>query len=104
MTLSLRICLKKSNCVRISAGYFSARSTVILTSYRIIDVCQGDLDDSGNLDGFDAADIAAEFVPSECGENCPPSDLNGDGKVNSDDIMLLANDFGRTGCPIFSHA
>jgi glucose/arabinose dehydrogenase len=68
------------------------------TLYRIIDVCEGDFEDKGILDGTDVANVAADFFPSECDGDCQ-NDLNQDGLVNSDDLKVLAYDFGRTDCP-----
>jgi len=78
--------------------YFAHRSSSNGIIYRIIDVCEGDMDDDGDVDGFDVADIASDFVPTACNGDCP-NDLNGDQKVDSDDLKVLADDYGRIDCP-----
>jgi glucose/arabinose dehydrogenase len=80
--------------------YFAHRALSDGTIYQIIDVCEGDTDDDGEVDGFDLADVAADFVATACNGDCP-NDLNGDGMVDNKDIKVLADDFGRTDCPPF---
>ena len=78
--------------------YFAHRSSSNGTIYQIIDVCEGDMDVDGDVDGIDLADVAADFLPAACNGDCP-NDLNGDGMVDSKDIIVLADDYGRTDCP-----
>lgn len=78
--------------------YFAHRSPSSGTIYHIIDVCEGDTDVDGDVDGFDMADIAVDFVPTACNGDCP-NDLNDDDVVDNKDIEMLADDFGRTDCP-----
>ena len=78
--------------------YFADRRETTGTIYHIIDVCEGDMDDDGDVDGFDLADVAADFAPAACTGDCP-NDLNGDEMVDNEDIKVLADDYGRTDCP-----
>jgi hypothetical protein len=57
------------------------------------DICQSDLDIDGDVDGYDLFLFLA-FYPSDL-----RSDLNDDGFVNSDDLNLIGDEFGRHGCP-----
>ena len=57
------------------------------------------MDDDGDVDGFDLADVTVDFVPTACNGACP-HDLNDDGVVDSKDIKVLAEDYGRTDCPL----
>jgi glucose/arabinose dehydrogenase len=68
------------------------------TIYQIIDVCEGDTDDDGDVDGIDATNVADVFVPGICNGDCP-DDLNGDGVLDNRDLKVLADDYGRTDCP-----
>ncbi len=81
--------------------YFAHRSSNNGIVFRIADVCQGDTEDDRNLDGFNLAEFSINFVPGACGEDCP-SDLNGDDVVDAKDFKVLADDYGRTDCPILS--
>jgi glucose/arabinose dehydrogenase len=78
--------------------YVAHRNLTSGTIYQIIDVCEGDTDNDGDVDGFDVADLAEDFVPAACNGECP-NDLNGDERVDSGDIKVLADDYGRTDCP-----
>ena len=78
--------------------YLADRKLTNGTVYQIVEICEGDSDDDGDVDGFDVLQIAAEFVPAICNGDCP-ADLNGDDIVDSEDIKVLADDYGRTNCP-----
>jgi glucose/arabinose dehydrogenase len=78
--------------------YFAHRSLNNGTIYRIIDVCEGDTDGDGDVDGFDLSIIAGDFLSMACNGDCP-YDLNGEDMVGNTEIKVLADDFGRTDCP-----
>jgi len=78
--------------------YFAHRALSNGTIYQIVDMCEGDLDADGDVDGVDAAVYAADFEPAICNGMCP-NDLNDDQIVDSNDVKALADDFGRTDCP-----
>jgi len=55
--------------------------------------CKGDLDIDGDGDSLDLHTLIDSFA-SGSGEG----DINGDGKVNSSDLMLFLNNFGCNDC------
>jgi hypothetical protein len=55
--------------------------------------CKGDLDTDGDGDGLDLHTLIDSFA-SGSGEG----DINGDGKVNSSDLLLFLNNFGCNDC------
>jgi hypothetical protein len=61
--------------------YFAHRSSSDGVIYRIIDGCEGDMNDDGDVDGFDLSEFAANYAPAVCNGDCP-NDLNGDGVVH----------------------
>ena len=65
-----------------------------------IDLCEGDFDDDGDVDGSDLALFAADFGRTDCatGPLCE-GDFDNDGDVDGSDLALFAADFGRTDCP-----
>ena len=65
-----------------------------------IDLCEGDFDGDGDVDGSDLALFAADFGRTDCasGPLCE-GDFDNDGDVDGSDLALFAADFGRTDCP-----
>lgn len=62
-------------------------------------VCEGDFDTDGDVDGSDLAVFAADFGRTNC--NVRPvceGDFNGDNDVDGSDLAIFAGDFGRTDC------
>ncbi len=52
------------------------------------------------MDGADLAFLADVYNRTDCSEASPCSGgVNGDGVVNTDDLGILASEFGRTPCP-----
>jgi PKD repeat protein len=68
----------------------------------VSDVCEGDFDGDGDVDGSDLAVFAADFGRTDC---CEPGaepcegDFDGDCDVDGSDLAVFAADFGRTDCP-----
>ncbi|MFH1147389.1 MAG: DUF6345 domain-containing protein [Pseudomonadota bacterium] len=56
--------------------------------------CEGDYDQDCDVDGSDLAKFIRAYSAG-----APAADLNGDGKVNLEDVKTFAADFGRTDCP-----
>jgi nitrous oxidase accessory protein NosD len=65
-----------------------------------VNVCEGDFDDDGDVDGSDLAVFAADFGRTDCdtGDPCE-GDFDDDGDVDGSDLAVFAADFGRTDCP-----
>ena len=62
-------------------------------------VCKGDFDDDGDVDGSDLAVFAADFGRTDCGTGDPcEGDFDVDGDVDGSDLAVFAADFGRTDC------
>ena len=57
------------------------------------DICQSDFDMDRDVDGYDLL-LLLEFYPSGSS-----ADLNDDGSVNSDDLSVFSDEFGRNDCP-----
>lgn len=57
------------------------------------DICQSDFDLDADVDGYDLL-LLLEFYPSGSS-----ADLNDDGFVNSDDLSVFSDEFGRNDCP-----
>jgi hypothetical protein len=66
----------------------------------VVEPCEGDFDDDGDVDGSDLAVFAADFGRTDCA-NPPPceGDFDHDGDVDGSDLAVFAADFGRTDCP-----
>ena len=68
----------------------------------VVDPCEGDFDDDGDVDGSDLAVFAADFGRTDC---CEPGaepcegDFDSDCDVDGSDLAVFAADFGRTDCP-----
>ena len=62
-------------------------------------VCEGDFDGDGDVDGSDLAVFAADFGRTDCSDDCE-GDFDNDGDVDGSDLAVFAADFGRTDCPI----
>jgi hypothetical protein len=65
------------------------------------EVCEGDLDADGVVDGSDLAIFAADFGLMDCktGHSACGADFDLDGDVDGSDLTTFAADFGRTDCP-----
>ena len=65
-------------------------------------LCEGDFDHDGDLDGLDLAVFATDFGRTDC---CEPGakrcegDFDKDCDVDGSDLAIFAADFGRTNCP-----
>ena len=70
-------------------------------SIHLSDVCEGDFEPDGDVDGFDLAIFAAHFGRTDCdqGDACK-GDFDNDNDVDGSDLAVFAADFGRTDCPI----
>ena len=62
-------------------------------------VCEGDFDGDGDVDGSDLAVFAADFDRTDCSDDCE-GDFDNDEDVDGSDLAVFAADFGRTNCPI----
>jgi len=67
-------------------------------SATLINLCEGDFDLDGDVDGSDLATFAADFGRTDCSADCP-GDFDTDGDVDGSDLATFAADFGRTDCP-----
>ena len=63
-------------------------------------ICEGDFDEDGDVDGSDLAVFAADFGRTDCdsGLECE-GDFDHDNDVDGSDLAVFAADFGRTDCP-----
>lgn len=70
-------------------------------SIRIDDVCEGDFEPDGDVDGSDLAVFAAHFGRTDCdqGDACE-GDFDNDNDVDGSDLAVFAADFGMTDCPV----
>ena len=67
--------------------------------YIDIDLCEGDFDTDGDVDGSDLAIFAADFGRTDCGSPPPcEGDFDDDNDVDGSDLSEFAKDFGRTNC------
>jgi hypothetical protein len=65
------------------------------------DLCEGDFDNDGDVDGSDLSIFAFAFGTTDCNW-WPPlceSDFDDDYDVDGSDLAVFAADFGRTDCP-----
>ena len=60
-----------------------------------IELCEGDFNGDGDVDGSDLATFVDAYANEEL-----LADLNGDEEVNVEDLAVFAADFGRTNCPL----
>ena len=63
------------------------------------EVCEGDFEPDGDVDGSDLAVFAADFGRTNCSGDCE-GDFDTDGDVDGSDLATFAADFGRTNCPV----
>ncbi|MBW2740299.1 MAG: hypothetical protein JRE64_15965, partial [Deltaproteobacteria bacterium] len=61
-------------------------------------ICEGDFDSDGDVDGSDLAVFAADFGRTDCDSDCE-GDFDDDNDVDGSDLAVFAADFGRTNCP-----
>jgi hypothetical protein len=64
------------------------------------ELCEGNFDDDGYVDGSDLAVFAADFGRTDCaiGDTCE-GDFDNDNDIDGSDLAVLATDFGRRDCP-----
>ena len=66
----------------------------------VTEVCEGDFDNDGDVDGSDLAVFAEDFGRTDCGTGEPcEGDFDDDNDVDGSDLAVFAADFGRTDCP-----
>ena len=65
-----------------------------------VDLCEGDFEPDGDVDGSDLAIFAADFGRTDCASapTCE-GDFDTDNDVDGTDLAIFAADFGRTDCP-----
>ncbi|CAD7773511.1 Right handed beta helix region [Candidatus Methanoperedenaceae archaeon GB37] len=83
---------------RIIDGNGDDIATVDMGPYEFGDICEGDFDYDGDVDGSDLATFAADFGRTDCSGDCE-GDFDNDGDVDGSDLAVFAADFGRTDCP-----
>ena len=85
---------------RIIDGDGDIIATVDMGAYEYGDICEGDFDEDGDVDGSDLAVFAADFGRTDCdsGPTCE-GDFDNDNDVDGSDLAVFAADFGRTDCP-----
>ena len=68
---------------------------------KLENLCEGDFDGDGDVDGSDQAVFAADFGRTDCTGSQDPceGDFDNDGDVDGSDLAVFAADFGRTDCP-----
>lgn len=65
-----------------------------------IQVCEGDFDSDGDVDGSDLAIFSADFGRTDCAsEPICAGDLDNDGDADGSDLATFSADFGRVNCP-----
>lgn len=64
------------------------------------DVCEGDFDRDGDVDGSDLQVLAEDFNRNDCAisGDCE-GDFTYDGDVDDSDLNIFSDDFGRVDCP-----
>jgi len=80
---------------RIIDGNGDDITIVDMGAYEFGNICEGDFDHDGDVDGSDLAIFADAYANEEL-----LADLNGDEEVNVEDLAVFAEDFGRTNCPL----
>jgi len=85
---------------RIIDGDSNELPIVDMGAYEYGDICEGDFQPDGDVDGSDLAIFAADFGRTDCdtGELCE-GDCDSDNNVVGVDLAVFAADFGRTDCP-----
>jgi len=64
-----------------------------------INLCKGDFDGDGDVDGSDLAIFAVDFGRTNCSIGPPcEGDFDKDGDVDESDLAVFASEFGRTDC------
>ena len=67
----------------------------------VVEACEGDFDNDGDVDGSDLAVFAADFGRTDCSPADPcAGDFDYDGDADGSDLAVFAAEFGRTDCPI----
>lgn len=88
----------------VHVGYSGASPNIIpfsLLSVGIADICEGDFDNDGDVDGYDLAVFFVDFERSDCSsESFCKGDFDNDGNVDGTDLSTFAEDFGRKNCPV----
>ena len=66
----------------------------------VVELCEGDFDTDGDVDGSDLATFAADFGRTDCDTGAPcEGDFDADGDTDGIDLATFAARFGRTdGC------
>jgi hypothetical protein len=87
---------------RIIDGNGNDIAIVDIGAYEFGDICKGDFDYDGDVDGTDLAVFAADFGRTNCAVPPPcEGDFDNDGDVDGSDLAVFAADFGRTNCPVY---
>jgi len=70
-------------------------------AYEFFPVCNGDVDNDGDVDGSDLAVFASDYGRTNCCEFGIPCEGNFDDDcdVDDSDLAIFTSDFGRTYCP-----
>ena len=81
-------------------GFWGLTNTEGVSLDIVQDLCEGDFDDDGDVDGTDLSTFAADFGRTDCEEGSAcEGDFDGDGDVDGSDLSTFSADFGRTECP-----
>ena len=87
----------------VHVGYSGACPNIIpfsLLSTGIADICEGDFDTDGDVDGLDLTIFAADFGRTGCSDtSLCNGNFDGDGDADGKDLAVFASGFGRTNCP-----
>ena len=71
----------------------------VSTTIANTNICLGDFDTDGAVDGSDMAVFSADFGRTDCNGDCK-GDFDSDGDVDGSDLAIFSADFGRTNCYI----
>jgi len=83
---------------RIVDGDGNGIAVVDIGAYEFCELCEGDFDGDGDVDGSDLTIFASDFGRTDCVDDCE-GDFDSDGDVDGSDLAVFAADFGRTDCP-----
>lgn len=72
--------------------------TFLKTNGVIANLCQGDINNDGKVNGGDLLMLKAEMGRDDCYSSFCEADLNGDGKIDSQDTEILKAEHGRSDC------